>query len=71
MKWPDKVTNEKVIECMGEKRNLLNNILLRKANQIGHILRRNCLLQGDIEGQITEVKRVGRRGAHLLHDFKK
>ena len=44
IKWPEKVTNEEVLECIGEKRTLLNNIPRRKANWTGHILRRNCLL---------------------------
>ena len=44
---------------------LLNNILLRKANWIGHILRRNCLLHDSIEGQMTEVKGVERRRTQL------
>ena len=30
--------NEQVLERIGEKRTLLNNILRRKANWIGHIL---------------------------------
>jgi hypothetical protein len=44
IKWSEKVTNELVLERIGEKRTLLNNILRRKANLIGHILRRNYLL---------------------------
>jgi len=32
--------------------NILLEIRKRKANWIGHILRRNCLLQWDIEGKI-------------------
>ena len=63
IKRSEKVTNELVIERIGEKRTLLNYILLRKVNWIGHILRRNCLLHDTIEGQITEVKGVGRRRA--------
>ena len=35
---------------IGEKKTLLNNILGRKANWIGHILRRNCLLHDATEG---------------------
>ena len=54
---------------IGEKRTLLNNILRRKANWIGHILRRNCLLHDAIEGQMTEVKGVGRRRTQLLDDL--
>ena len=49
IKWPEKVTNELVFECIGEKRTLLNNILRRKTNWTGHILQRNCLLHGAIE----------------------
>ena len=55
-----RVSNEQVLNRIGEKRTLLNNILRRKANWIGH-LRRNCLLHDAIEGQMTEVKGVGRR----------
>ena len=51
------------------KRAVLNNILRRKANWIGHILRRNCPLHNVIEGQMTEVKGVGRRRTQLLDDL--
>ena len=49
---------------------LLNNIVRRKANWIGHILRRNYLLHDAIEGQMTEVKGVGRRRTQLLDDLR-
>ena len=68
--WSEKVTNEQVLDCIGEKRTLLNNILRRKANWIGHILRRNCLLHYIIEGQMTEMKGVGRRRTQLLDDLR-
>ena len=46
----------------------------RKANWIGHILRRNCRLQRVIEGKIkggTEVTGIrGRRRRKLLYDLK-
>ena len=51
IKWSEKVTNEQVLERVGEKSTLLNNILHRKTNWIGHILRRNCLLHDAIEEQ--------------------
>ena len=69
MKGAEKVTNEQVLDRIGEKRTLLNNILRRKDNWIGHILRRNCLLLDAIEGQMTEVKGVERRKTQLLDDF--
>ena len=68
IKWSEKVTNEQVLKRIGEKRTLLNIILRRKVNWIGHILRRNCLLHDAIEGQITKVKGVGRRRIQVLDD---
>jgi hypothetical protein len=56
-----RVTNEQVLERIGEKRTLLNNILCRKANWIDLILKINCLLHDATEGQMTEVKGVCRR----------
>ena len=48
---------------MNEKRNILPTIKSRKAYWIGHILRRNCLLKGIIEGKIEgRVEVMGRRG---------
>ena len=61
IKWSEKVTNEQVLDCIGEKRTLINNILRRKVNWIGHILGRNCLLHDVIEGQMKEVIGVGRK----------
>ena len=55
IKWSEKVDN-KVLECKGEKRTLLNNIQRRKANWIGHILRINFLLHDTIEGQMTRER---------------
>ena len=48
---------------------LLSNILHGNAHWVVHILRRNCFLQDDIEGRMTEVKLVGRR-TQLLDDLK-
>jgi hypothetical protein len=48
-----------------EQRNILHEIRKRKANWIGHISRRNCLLQRVIEGKIQ-----GTRRRKLLDDRK-
>ena len=57
-----------------EQRNILHEISKGKANWIGQILRRNCLLQrvieGKIEGGIEVTGRRGRRRRKLLDDFK-
>ena len=70
----DHVRNEKVLLRVNEGRNILHEIRKRKANWIGHILRRNCLLQqvieGKIKGQIEATRRRGRRGKKLLDDLK-
>ena len=71
MKWSEKVTNEQVLDRIGEKRTLLINILRRKSNWISHILRRNCLIHDAIEGQMMEVKGVGRRKIQLLDNLRK
>ena len=50
--WTDRVRNEGVLLRVKEQRNILHEISKRKANCIGHILRRNCLLQQVIKGKI-------------------
>ena len=50
--WTDHVRNEEVLLRVNEQRNILHEIRKRKANWIGHILRRNCLLKQVIKGNI-------------------
>ena len=60
--WTDHVRNEDVLLRVKEQRNILHEIRKRKANWIGHILRRNCLLQRLIEGKIKGgIEVTGRR----------
>ena len=72
--WTDHVRNEEVLLRVNEQRNILHEIRKRKANWIGHILRRNCLLQqvieGKIKGGIEVIGRRGRRRRKLLDDLK-
>jgi len=72
--WTDYVRNEGVLLRVKEQRNILHEIRKRKANWLGHILRRNCLLQrvieGKIEGGIEVTGRRGRRRRKLLDDLK-
>jgi hypothetical protein len=73
--WTDHVRNEDVLLRVKEQRNILHEIRERKANWIGHILRRTCLLQqvtkGKIQGGIEVTGRQGRRRKNLLDDLKK
>jgi hypothetical protein len=60
--WTDHVRNEYVLLTVKEQRNILHEIRKRKANWIGHILRRNCLLQRVTEGKIQEgIEVTGRQ----------
>jgi hypothetical protein len=61
--WTDRVRNEEILHSIKEERNILHTIKRRKANWIGHILRRNCLLKHVIEGKLEErIEMKGRRG---------
>jgi hypothetical protein len=68
------VRNEEVLHSVKEERNILHRIKRRKANWIGHILRRNCLLkhviEGKLEGRTEMTGRRGRRRKQLLDDLK-
>ena len=72
--WTDHVRNEEVLLTVNEQRNILHEIRKRKANWIGHILRRNCLvnriIEGKIKGQTEVTRRRGRRSKKLLDDLK-
>ena len=50
--WTDHVRNEEVLFRVKEQRNVLHEISKWKADWIGYILRRYCLLQWIIEGKI-------------------
>jgi hypothetical protein len=67
------VRKEEVLLRVSEQRNILHEIRKRKANWIGHILRRNCLLkeviEGKIKGRIEVTRGRGRRRKKLLDDL--
>ena len=71
--WTDHVRNE-VLLAVKEQRNILHEISKQKANWIGHILGRNCLLQqvieGKLKGGIEVTGRRGRRLTKLLDDLQ-
>ena len=66
--------NEEALLRVKEQRIILHEISKRKANWIGHILCRKCLLQqvseGNIKGGIEVTERRGRRRRKLLDDLK-
>jgi len=76
--WTDHVRIEEVLIRVKEQRNILHEISKRKAFWIGHVLRRNCLLEWVIEGKIKRggvggievTGRRRRRSRKLLDDLK-
>ena len=66
--------NEEVLLRVNEQRNILHEIRKWKANWVGHILRRNCLLkqviEGKIKGEMEVTRRRGRICKKLLDDLK-
>jgi hypothetical protein len=72
--WTDLVRGGEVLLRVKEQRNILHEISKRKANWIGHILCRNCLLQqvieGNIKGGIGVTGRRVRRRRKLLDNLK-
>ena len=61
LKWSEKVTNKEVPECIGDKSNLVNNILGRNFNSIGHIFRRSSHPYDGMEGLMTKLEVEERR----------
>jgi len=72
--WTDHVRNKDVLHRVKAERNFLHTMKRRKANWIGHILCRNCLLkhitEGKMGGMIEVRGRQGRRCAQLVDDHK-
>ena len=65
----DHVTNEEVLNRVGEKRTILSVIRKRKANWIGHTLRHEGLLKHLIEGKVEGKRGRGRKRMQVLDDL--
>ena len=59
--WANQAINEDILHGVEKERIVPHAIKRRKANWIGHILRRNCLLKYVIKGKIEGTGRQGRR----------
>ena len=67
--WKDKATNEEVMQMVGEQRGLLQAILERKKNWIGHILRGEGLMLEVMEGRMEGKRGRGRKRIGMLEDI--
>ena len=53
--WTGHLRNKEILHRVKEERNILHTMKRRKADWIGYILRRNCLLKHIIEETIGEI----------------
>ena len=49
--WTEKITNAEVLRRVGEKRSMVETIVRRKKNWIGHIMRGDGLMIEVMEGK--------------------
>jgi hypothetical protein len=68
--WADRVKKLEILKIIQEERNNLHAIKRRKANWIGHVLGRNCLVKHVIGGEVEVASRQGRRRKQLFYDIK-
>jgi hypothetical protein len=68
--WQDKKTNEEVLTAVGEERCIVQAILKRKKNWIGHVKRGDSLLKLVIDGRMLGKKPRGRPRMGMIDDFK-
>src|SRR5580692_6210184 len=68
--YKDRKTNEEVLDIVGEKRSLLETIVRRNKNWIGHILRGEGLLKDVIEGRMEGKPPRGRKRIGMIDDLK-
>jgi hypothetical protein len=68
--WKDKITNEEVLRRVGEERKLIDTIVRRKKNWIGHILRSNCMMRDVMEGRMDGRRPRGRPRMSMLEELK-
>ena len=46
IKWMDRITNEEVLERIGERRTMWKGLRKRRGQMMGHVLRHGGLLRG-------------------------
>ena len=64
--WMDHVKNEEVLKRVGQKQELVDMIIKRKKNWIGHVLRGEGLLKEVIEGRMCGKRGRGRPRIGML-----
>ena len=68
--YTEHITNEEVLNRVSETRVLIETILRRKKNWIGHVLRGEGMMKEIIEGKFDGRKGRGRSRIGMLDDLK-
>lgn len=67
--WTERITNDEVLRLVGERRQMVDTIVKRKKNWIGHSLRHECLLREVIEGKMVGKRPRGRPRIGMLNEL--
>ena len=67
--WAERITNDEVLRLVGERRQMVDTIVRRKKNWIGHSLRHECLLREVIEGKMVGKRPRGRPRIGMLNEL--
>jgi len=67
--WMDRKTNEEVLKMVGEERKLLDVMLDRKKNWIGHVLRGDGLMLEVMEARMEGKRGRGRKRIGMLEEL--
>ena len=67
--WTEKITNEEVLRRVEEKRSMVETIIRRKKNWMGHIMRGDGLMKEVMEGKMEGKKGPGRKRIGMIDDL--
>ena len=67
--WTEKITNEEVLRRVGEKRSMVETIVRRKKNWIGHIMRGDGLMKEVMEGKMEGKRGRGRKRIGMIDEL--
>jgi hypothetical protein len=68
--WSEKKTNEEVLKMVGEERCLMDTVMRRKKNWVGHVVRGEGLMKDMLEGRMEGRRPRGRPRAGMLDLLK-
>ena len=67
--WMEKIANEEVLSRVGEKRSMIETIVRRKKNWIGHKMRGDGLMKEVLEGKMEGKRGRGRQRIGMIDEF--